>query len=202
MNSDKIKYITKNLILFLTTIFVLSIFIGCKSKEVKNQSSQNGLSDTIVVYFSATGNTKKVAQIIADELHCGIYEIVPDEEYTKEDLDWKNPKSRVSKEHNNPSIRPSFGELMPALSIYKTLIIGYPIWYGEAPNIMKSYLDKNNDMPKDMRVIPFCTSGSMDISKSAEHLFKNIPVNLEKGKRFSANSTDEEIINWVKNDFK
>ena len=200
MNSDKLK--NKNIIFILVAVFVLSIFLGCRSKEVKNQGSPNSLNDTIVVYFSATGNTEKVAQTIADELHCGIYEILPDEEYTKEDLDWKNPDSRVSKEHKNPSIRPPFGEMMPALSVYKTLIIGYPIWFGQAPNIMKSYLDCNKDIPKSMRVIPFCTSGSTDIGKSAEHLFKGIPVRLEKGKRFSAETTDEEIINWIKNDFK
>ncbi|MBQ0105437.1 MAG: flavodoxin [Armatimonadetes bacterium] len=185
------------LILLCLLIAFLLILVGCKEKTEIQEGE--GLSETIVVYFSATGNTEKVAECIADELHCGIYQIMPAEEYTEEDLDWKNKESRVSKEHQNRNIMPEMGGLVPELGVYKTLIIGYPIWFGEAPNIMASYLKISQPLPKGLKVIPFCTSGSSPIGDSCKNLFKDYKnVKITEGKRFGKDWTEEECREWVK----
>ena len=192
----------------LCIILTLMCVFGCKEEKIETPSAptdtaqavkDEGLSDIIVVYFSATNNTKVAAQYIADELHCGIFEIVPTEKYTDADLDWQAEGSRVNKEHDNPNILPAIGKLSPELSVYKTLIIGYPIWYGEAPNIMRSYLKSYDKLPDGLTVIPFCTSHSSPMGNSAKNLFKGYNnVNLKEGKRFELEPSTEEVAEWVK----
>ena len=192
----------------LCIILTLICVFGCKEEKTETPSAptdttqankDEGLSDIIVVYFSCTNNTKFVAECIAKELHCGIFEIVPTEKYTDEDLNWQNKDSRVNKEHDNPNILPSIGKLMPQLSVYKTLIIGYPIWYGEAPPVMRTFVRDCGEFPKGLRVIPFCTSHASPMGNSAKHLFKDVPnINLEEGKRFELKPSEEEVTEWVK----
>ena len=199
----------RKILFTLLIILTLLCVFGCKEDKIEatttpndtTQASKNeGLSDIIVVYFSATNNTKAAAEYIAKELNCAIFEIVPTEKYTNADLDWRNPNSRVSLEEKDPSILPKFNSnLVPELSVYKTLIIGYPIWGGEAPNIMKSYLNSYEKLPDGLTVIPFCTSHSSPMGNSAKNLFKGYSyINLKEGKRFELKPSEEEVAEWVK----
>ncbi len=198
----------KKILLIAMAILVICLFMGCENNKAEteniptkpsNMTQGDELSDIIVVYFSATNNTRTAAQYIAKELHCGLYEIVPTQKYTKEDLDWQAENSRVNKEHENPNILPEMQRMVPELSVYKTLIIGYPIWYGEAPAIMRSFLKNADPIPNGLTVIPFCTSHSSPMGNSAKNLFKDVKnINLQEGKRFELEPSQEEVVEWVK----
>ena len=110
---------------------------------------------TAVVYFSATGNTERVAQTIADRLDADIYEITAAEPYSSSDLNWRDEESRVWDEHRvYPDIRPGMAQEID-LSDYDTVFLGYPLWWGEAPAIVLTFLESTDLEGKT--VIPFCT---------------------------------------------
>ena len=108
------------------------------AETTEPESEQTG--GTLVVYFSATGNTQAVAQTIADTLGAEIYQIVPEQPYTDEDLNWNVADSRVNVEHEDPSFRPAIAGGVPDLSGYDTIFIGYPLWWREAPNIVWNFV--------------------------------------------------------------
>lgn len=175
--------------IILLLLGIIIIFTGCKTET----KSSDGLSDTIVVYFSATGNTKAIAKEISQYLHCGLFEIKPMYPYKPEDLKYSN--SRSYDEHVKHSC-PEIGRAVPELSIYKNLIIGYPIWYGEAPGPIRSYASQGGPF-KGVRIIPFCTSESSPIGNSCKDAFKDQKVKVEDGIRFDKNASKEEIHKWV-----
>ena len=165
-------------------------------KEEKEESSSS--SKTAVVYFSATGTTKKIADMIAKELDADIYEIVPKVEYTSEDLNYNDNETRATKEQNDDNARPEIKEI-PNLKEYDTILLGYPIWWGNVPKIMLSLIDSNELDGK--KVIPFCTSGSSSIDTSAKTL-KNYSSKydlMEKdAKRFGNSASSEDVAAWIK----
>ena len=153
-------------------------------------------NDAVVVYFSATGNTRNVAERIAKMAHADIYEIVPAQPYTKEDLNYNDKSTRATKEQNDPSARPAIGSADISLDNYTTVFIGYPIWWGDAPRIMSTFVESHDFSHK--LVIPFCTSGSSGIGKSAS----NLAALAGKGKwqdgaRFAGNVSDEKLKEWI-----
>ena len=164
-------------------------------KEEKEESSSS--SKTAVVYFSATGTTKKIADMIAKELDADIYEIVPKVEYTSEDLNYNDNETRATKEQNDDRARPEIKEI-PNLEEYDTILLGYPIWWGDVPKIMLSLIDSRKLDGK--KVIPFCTSGSSSIDSSAKTL-KNYSSKydlIEKdAKRFGSSASSEDVAAWV-----
>ncbi len=125
-------------------------------------------SDTLVVYFSASGNTQKVAEVIAQDRRADIFELKPAVQYSQEDLDYRNPKSRSSKEHEDPSIIPEYVGDVSDWGSYKTVYIGYPIWWGLAPNIVYGFVSKHDFAGKT--VIPFSTSHSSGHGESGADL--------------------------------
>lgn len=124
------------------------------------------MSKTIVIYYSAQGHTKNIAEQIAENLQADIFEITPKEKYTEEDLDWTNDNSRASREYADKSLRDI--ELatteIPNWSDYDTVIIGYPIWWGISAWPTNSFI-KHVDL-NGKKVIPFCTSHSSGIGES------------------------------------
>ena len=108
------------------------------SSEMETSDTANG---TVVIYFSATGTTKAVAEKIASVTGADLYEIVPVDIYTDEDLDWHDKNSRTTKEQNDPSARPEIAGEMKDISDYDTVFIGYPIWWGEEPRIMDTFAE-------------------------------------------------------------
>lgn len=128
------------------------------------------MNKTLVAYFSATGTTRKKALEISEKNNGDLYEIIPKQKYTNEDLNWNNPESRTSIEIKNLDFRPDIEEINIDLNEYDTIYIGYPIWWGIAPNVIKTFLDKID--LKNKKIIPFCTSGGSNIEESLDDLKK------------------------------
>lgn len=152
----------------------------------------------LVVYYSAQSHTKSVAEKIANNLNADIFEIVPEQIYTSEDLDWTDDNSRVSKEHDNENLRNI--ELTKTqvenFENYDTILIGYPIWWGIAAWPVNGFVKANNFTGKT--VIPFCTSSSSDLGQSGELLEQEANSgNWLEGHRFNSNASDTEIKNWT-----
>ena len=120
---------------------------------------------SLIIYFSPTWNTKRIATFISEIIEADITEIIPTEEYTDEDRNWRNEESRTFKEFKDPSIRP---EILNEISFegYDTIYLWYPIWFGITPNIILTLLD-NNDL-SGKNIVLFCTSEHVWIEKSVE----------------------------------
>ena len=197
--------------MIFTSILVLSL-VGCGSAKSssnstanaanKEESNQAGVIEsngkTIVVYFSASGNTKRVAELTASELGADLFEIEPAEPYTAEDLNWMDRNSRVCKEHDDESLQDI--ELVtaqiPDWDEYDTVIIGYPIWWREAAWPINNFIKSNDFTGKT--VVPFCTSTSSGFGDSGKNLEKMAGSgNWPDGQRFSEHESDESVIEWV-----
>lgn len=164
------------------------------AETTEPESEQTG--GTLVVYFSATGNTQAVAQTIADTLGAEIYQIVPEQPYTDEDLNWNVADSRVNVEHEDPSFRPAIAGGVPDLSGYDTIFIGYPLWWREAPNIVWNFVESADLSGKT--VIPFCTSMSDDIGSSGDTLAAMAPeATWLAGARFGESLDEASVVAWV-----
>ncbi|MGN1467348.1 MAG: flavodoxin [Ruminococcus sp.] len=152
---------------------------------------------SLVAYFSCTGNTKAVAERIAELTGADLYEIVPAEPYTDEDLNYNNNDCRANREMNDSSARPAIGSDSIDISDYDTVYIGYPIWWGTMPRIINTFLDTYDLSNKT--VMPFCTSGSSGISKSVSDIKAEEPdADIRDGLRASG-SSDSGIDEWLSN---
>lgn len=153
---------------------------------------------TLVVYYSASGMTKRVATTIADAADADLYEITPVEPYTNDDLNWTNSNSRVSREHDDESLRDiALTEITPAdWDSYDTVLIGYPIWWGIAAWPVDNFV-KGNDF-SGKTVIPFCTSASSGLGSSGELLAEMAGTgDWQEGHRFSSGASDADAADWV-----
>ena len=153
---------------------------------------------TLVVYYSASGNTKRVAKDIAEAAGADLFEIVPTEVYTSDDLDWTNPDSRVSREHDDESLRdvPLTTTEVPDWDSYDTVFIGYPIWWGIAAWPVDTFV-KNNDFT-GKTVIPFATSSSSGIGQSGSLLADMAGTGeWQEGQRFSSGVSSDDVQSWV-----
>ena len=140
------------------------------------------MSDVLVAYFSASGVTKSVAEKIASENDYDIFEIVPEEIYTPEDLDWTNKDSRSTIEMNDKEFRPPIKESCD-VSGYDTVVIGFPVWWYTAPTIINTFIESVDLSGKTVKA--FCTSGGSGIDKCVSDLQATYPeLNFEKGMRF------------------
>ena len=156
------------------------------------------LGKTLIVYYSATGNTKEVAEEMAEDLNADIFEIVPSAPYTLEDLDWTDDNSRVSREYNDESLRDVELEntTVPFWDSYDTVLIGYPIWWGIAAWPVSSFVEANDFTGKT--VIPFCTSSSSGLGQSGDLLEDAVGTGTwEEGHRFSSNPSDDDITDFI-----
>ena len=154
---------------------------------------------TLVVYYSATGSTRKVAEEIASELGADTFEITPVQTYTSDDLNWNNNNSRVSKEHNDESLRDvELTKVTPDnWESYDTVLIGYPIWWYIAAWPVNNFV-KGNDF-SGKTVIPFCTSASSGLGESGSLLQKMAGTgNWKEGQRFSSGASSSDVSKWVK----
>ena len=152
---------------------------------------------SIVVYFSCTDNTKKIAEYIAESTSADIYRIEPAVPYTSADLNYGNADSRTSKEQNDASVRPEIAGALPDLNEYENVYIGYPIWWGQAPKILYTFVENCNLSGKT--VIPFCTSGSSGIGTSAKNLQAAVASQATwlDGRRFAGSSPRSDVENWI-----
>ena len=159
------------------------------------KANTNG-AKTLVVYFSATGTTKDVAEQIAEAVNADTYEILAAQPYTADDLNWNDSNSRTTKEQNDKAVRPEIGSDAVPLDGYSTVFIGYPIWWGEEPRIMDTFVESYDF--SDKTIIPFCTSASSPLGTSASTLHALAPDAVWKdGRRFAAGTSRETIEAWL-----
>ncbi len=164
-----------------------------ENNNVNTKSNQNANSKVAIIYFSATGTTKKVAGFIKKATNGDLIEIVPKDKYTDADLNYNNNNSRTTKEQNDKSSRPEIANTINTDS-YDVIYLGYPIWWGDAPKIILTFLD-NHDL-NEKTVIPFCTSGGSGISTSVNYFKNNYKnVNWLDGRKLSTSKS--EVTNWV-----
>ena len=147
-----------------------------------------------VVYFSATGNTEKIAEKMAGILNADLYEIVPSETYTDEDLNYNDNSCRANQEMNDENARPEIQNDLSDVENCDTVYLEYPIWWGTAPRIIDTFLETYDLTDKNVYV--FCTSGSSGIENSMKDLSKK--VNIIDGRRFKTDTTDNAIEEWLK----
>ena len=153
---------------------------------------------TLVVYYSASGNTERVGKDIAEAAGADLFEIVPTEVYTSDDLDWTNPDSRVSREHDDESLRdvPLTTTEVPDWDSYDTVFIGYPIWWGIAAWPVDTFV-KNNDFT-GKTVISFATSSSSGMGQSGSLLADMAGTGeWQEGQRFSSGVSSDDVQSWV-----
>ncbi len=153
---------------------------------------------TLVVYFSATGTTKLLAEYAAEILNADLYELVPENPYTEADLAYYT-NSRADQEQNDSSARPAISGSVENMEKYDTIILGYPIWHGQAPRIINTFLESYDFSGKT--IVPFCTSHSSGIGSSADNLHDlcSDSAKWREGKRFEAETSRETIEEWLKN---
>ncbi|MBD5096434.1 MAG: flavodoxin [Lachnospiraceae bacterium] len=170
--------------------------------EPTNDTSENEPTDKaeetkiLVVYFSATNTTEGVAELIADGLSADIYEIIPEQPYTDADLNYHDDNSRSTIEMNDPNSRPAISGSVENMEQYDIVFIGYPIWWGDAPRILSTFMESYDFSGKT--IVPFCTSGGSGVGSSATNLeaLTNGATWLS-GTRLSGGSSHEEIVDWV-----
>ena len=169
-----------------------------KEEDVSNDTDTSSNGKTLVVYYSASGSTKKVAKEIAQNLNADLFEIEPVDTYTSDDLNWTDSNSRVTREHNDESLRDIKlkNTKVSNWDNYDTVLIGYPIWWGIAAWPVNNFVKDNDFTGKT--VIPFCTSASSGLGQSGELLEKMAKGGTWKeGHRFSSGASSSDIKTWT-----
>ena len=155
------------------------------------------MNNNLVVYFSCSGETKKVAEELKKALSCDIFEIVPETLYTDRDLDWNDKNSCSTIEMGDESCRPRIRNRIDNVDKYDTIYLGFPIWWYTAPKIINTFLDSYDFSNK--KVILYCTSGGSSIDKTYNDLKNSYPnIDFIKGSRLYSNSDIDSFVNSVK----
>ena len=163
--------------------------------EAKAETVPKG-TRVMVVVFSGTGHTRRIAQVIADGLGTKLKEIVPAEPYTEEDLNYNDSSTRATVEQNDPAARPEIAEPIDGLDDCDILFLGYPIWWGQEPRILDTFVE-TYDLT-GIAVVPFCTSGSSGIGTSVRQLSELADgADWMEGRRFETDAPEEAINNWA-----
>lgn len=169
-----------------------------ETAETENPAASGGQGKTLVVYYSATGNTEEVANYIAAATDADVFELEPVEPYTENDLNWRDENSRVVYEHDNPDARDVelSSASVPDWNTYDTVFIGYPIWWGIAAWPVDGFVESNDFSGKT--VIPFCTSSSSGLGESGQLLEEMAGTgDWLEGMRFRSGVTENDVIAWV-----
>ena len=200
--------IKKALTFVLTAVFALSLLTGCQSNNETTQTNEqpqntetetsNQSGKTLVVYYSATGNTKAVAEMIAEETNGDLFEIQPQDPYSDEDLNWTDENSRVTREYENEDERnvELVSTTVDNWEDYGTVFVGYPIWWGIAAWPVNTFVE-NNDFDSKT-VVPFCTSSSSGLGQSGELLAQAAGSgDWQEGQRFQSRTSASEVQEWL-----
>ena len=185
-------------IMLLSALSLLSLFSAACSGTKENPAVEEGKGKVLVVFYSATGSTEKVAEYIADAVDGDLFRLECTDPYTSSDLNWTDDSSRAVREHDDESLRN-----VPLLKItpdnwdeYDTVFIGYPIWWGIAAWPVNSFI-RNNDF-SGKTVIPFCTSASSGLGNSAELLEETANGGRWlSGRRFRSSVSQSDVVSWV-----
>ena len=176
--------------------FVLTLIFALTAAAAFAETPETG--KTLIVYYSATGSTERIASIMAEKIDADVFELEPAQPYTDDDLNWTNSDSRVVYEHEHPEAQSAVAlkQITPDnWDEYDTVFIGYPIWWGIAAWPVNQFVSGNDFTGKT--VIPFCTSASSGIGQSGELLAEMAGTGewLE-GERFSSYADADEIVAW------
>ena len=150
---------------------------------------------TLVAYFSASGVTAKVAKKMAEAAGADLFEIRPEQPYTKADLNWMDKKSRSTLEMNDRNCRPAMAE-KPDVSGYDVILVGFPVWWYREPSIIDTFMESADFTGKT--VVPFCTSGGSGLGDSAKNMQALAPdAKVPDGKRFSPSASADDLKKWA-----
>ena len=153
-------------------------------------------SNMLVIYFSRTGNTEKIAQYLIELTSADSYVIEAAVPYTDADIKYQDDTCRANKEQNDKTVRPEIANPIDSIDSYDTIFLGYPIWWGQEPRIIETFLESYDF--SDKTVIPFCTSGSSGIAASEKNIAELVPIgNQLEGRRFPASATKDDVKEWV-----
>ena len=167
-----------------------------ETEEMMEEDQTAAEPRVMVVVFSGTGHTRRIAKVIADGLGTELKEIVPAEPYTEEDLNYNDRSTRATVEQNDPAARPEIAEAIDGLKDCDILFLGYPIWWGQEPRILDTFVE-TYDL-SGITVAPFCTSGSSGIGISVRQLSGLADgADWMEGRRFETDATEVEINNWA-----
>ena len=200
--------IKKALTFVLTAVFAFSLLTGCQSNNETTQTNEqpqntetetsNQSGKTLVAYYSATGNTKAVAEMIAEETNGDLFEIEPQDPYSNEDLNWTDENSRVTREYENEDERnvELVSTTVDNWEDYDTVFVGYPIWWGIAAWPVNTFVENNDFTGKT--VVPFCTSSSSGLGQSGELLAQAAGSgDWQEGQRFQSRTSASEVQEWL-----
>lgn len=184
---------------FLIIIIASFCFTAC-NPDNSNKSGEGTKpvitsSDILIVYFSCTNTTKTIANHIEEVTRGTLYEIVPKEPYTADDLKYYTD-CRADRENADSSVRPAINGSVENMEEYDLIFLGYPIWYGQAPKIIYTFLESYDFAGKT--IVPFCTSGSSGIGSSDTNLHSLAPsAQWVAGRRFSSGTSQETVAEWI-----
>ena len=155
------------------------------------------MSKKLVTYFSASGVTAKVAEILADAIGANIYEIKPEVPYSKADLDWTNKTSRSTIEMNDKAFRPAIADKNAHIEDYDTIYVGFPIWWYVAPTIINTFLESYDFSGK--KIVLFATSGGSGFGDTVKELKNSVSdtAQLTEGGLLNGKQTYQSISAWV-----
>lgn len=175
-------------------------FAGCSAETSSASADATAIPEgkALVVYFSATGTTKGVAQRLAGAIGADIFEIVPAQPYTDADLNWRNKQSRSSVEMADRKSRPLIANAVPDLTDYKTVFVGFPIWWYREPSIIDTFVESNAAALAGKTIVPFATSGGSGMGDSTANLQALAPkAKVTEGRRFSASADAGTLKTWA-----
>lgn len=206
----------KKSLAFLLSIFMIVSLAACGTESTEPEETETiddsgqtvteeETADTeieaegtkvLVAYFSATGTTEGVAEHIANGLNADIYEIVPEDPYTDADLNYNDNNSRTTIEMNDPSARPAISSSVDNMDQYDVVFLGYPVWWGEAPRIVSTFMESYDFSGKT--IVPFCTSGGSGMGSSATNLEQLISgATWLDGQRLNGSDSQDTVMEWV-----
>ena len=183
----------------MKTLFALlmTLALGFSTAHAEETAFTPTESNILVACFSATGNTWPLAEYAADYLNADLFRIEPEIPYTDADLDYNNNNSRANQEMNDDASRPALAATVENMAQYDTVILAFPIWWGQAPRLIETFIEAHDLTGKT--VLTFCTSASSGYGSTGDILaaLTGESVNWLEGKRFAANTTAEEIGAWL-----
>lgn len=183
------------LITALLCIFGFTACAGGSHTPSTDKSETTVNSEILIVYFSCTGTTEKIADHIIENTGGTRYRIQPEAPYTEEDLKYYSG-GRADREQADPAARPAISGNVENMERYKTVFLGYPIWHGQAPKIIYTFLESYDF--SDKTIVPFCTSHSSGIGSSDTNLHSLAPAaEWKAGKRFGSGASKESVNEWI-----
>lgn len=154
------------------------------------------MSKCLVVYFSASGITREVSKRLAEKMEASLFEIEPQQSYSRVDLNWNDSESRSSLEMKDPNSRPAIKNQVQNMDQYDVIFIGFPIWWYREPSIIDTFMESYDFSGKT--IVPFATSGGSGMGNSSQNLQKLAPnADVKEGKRFGSRVSGTELAKWT-----